>query len=78
MNKYSMSAQRISSNQSSCLLRKRQPGRGNKGGLIIYLLADEKYIYGAQIEVVVEWKSGKTVVRGMISSIELQEGDESI
>lgn len=47
MNKYSMSAQRISSNQSSCLLRKRQPGRGNKGGLVIYLLADEKYIYGA-------------------------------
>lgn len=77
MNKYSMSAQRILSNQSSCLyVSCAKTGRRNKGG--IYLLADEKYIYSAEIEVVVKWKSGKTVVRGMISSIKLQEGDELI
>lgn len=35
------------------------------------LLANEKYIYGAEIEIVVEWEGCKTVVRRVLPSVEL-------
>lgn len=42
------------------------------------LLADEKYVYGAEIEVVVEWKSCKAIVGWVLSGIELCRDTKSI
>lgn len=36
------------------------------------LLADEKHVYGAEIEIVEEWERRKTVVCWVLTSIELQ------
>lgn len=41
---------------------------GRKGGL----LANEEHIDGTQIEVVVERKRGETIVRGMLTGVELR------
>lgn len=38
----------------------------------MYLLADQQYVYSAEIEIVVEWERSKTIVGRVVSSIELQ------
>lgn len=50
-------------------LRDSKPGGGTARQ--IGLLADEENIYGAQIEVVVEWQSGEPIIGGVLAGVEL-------
>jgi hypothetical protein len=44
---------------------------GDIGHGIYRLLADKEHIYGAEIEVIIEWKRREAVVRRMLAGIKL-------
>lgn len=44
---------------------------------IYRLLADEEHIYGAEIEVIIEWKGCEAIVCRMLAGIELHGADNN-
>lgn len=53
-------------------------GRGVGCAWDIYrLLADEEHIYGAEIEVIIEWKGCEAIVCRMLAGIELHGADNN-
>ncbi len=45
-----------------------------QGDYAIHLLADEKHVYGAKVEVVKEWEGRQSVIGRMLAGIKLGRG----
>lgn len=46
-------------------------------GYIYRLLADKEHIYGAEIEIIIKWKSREAIVCRMLAGIKLDRADNN-